>query len=87
MIQTTEKQSQITNPMFSLIFTCQSMLRNHKPPALFSSTLGIHIHGQGHTVFENHRKSLIQHCERSVYILSGQKLIKNGKNGQFDEFD
>ena len=31
------------------------------------------------TVFENHRKSLIQHCERSelyVYILSGQKLIK-----------
>ena len=31
------------------------------------------------TVFENHRKSRIQHCElRSyVYILSGQKLIKN----------
>ena len=27
------------------------------------------------TVFENHRKSLIQHY---VYILSGQKLIKNG---------
>ena len=35
------------------------------------------------TVFENHRKSLIQHCElRSyVYILSGQKFIKNAKNG------
>ena len=36
------------------------------------------------TVFENHRKSLIQHCEQSyVYILSGQKLIKNAKNGSF----
>ena len=33
------------------------------------------------TVFENHRKSLIQHYElRSyVYILSGQKFIKNAK--------
>ena len=28
------------------------------------------------TVFENPRKSLIQHY---VYILSGQKLIKNGQ--------
>ena len=36
------------------------------------------------TVFENHRKSLIQRFEASyVYILSGQKLIKNAKNGQF----
>ena len=36
------------------------------------------------TVFENHRKSLIQHCEQSYgYILSGQKLIKNAKNGSF----
>ena len=37
-------------------------------------------------VFDNHRKSLIQHCERSanyVYILSGQKLIKNVKNPPF----
>ena len=35
-------------------------------------------------VFENHRKSLIQHCERScyVYILNGQKFIKNAKNGR-----
>ena len=32
------------------------------------------------TVFENHRKSLIQHLSY-VYILSGQKLIKNAKNG------
>ena len=32
------------------------------------------------TVFENYRKSLIQHCEqRYVYIFSGQKLIKNAK--------
>ena len=34
------------------------------------------------TVFENHRKSLIQHfaSEASyVYILSGQKLLKNAK--------
>ena len=37
-----------------------------------------------HTVFENHRKSLIQHCEPSyVYILSGQKLLKSAKNGSF----
>ena len=36
-------------------------------------------------MFENHRKSLIQHCElRSyVYILSGQKIIENSKNSQF----
>ena len=39
------------------------------------------------TVFENHIKSLIQQSEASyVYILSGQKLIKNAKNGQFGEF-
>ena len=31
------------------------------------------------TVFENHTKSLIQHCERSELRL--QKLIKNAKNG------
>ena len=32
------------------------------------------------TVFKNYRKSLIQHYQRSElrYILSGQKLIKNG---------
>ena len=35
------------------------------------------------TVFENHKKRLIQHCERSVYILSGEKLIKNAQNGPF----
>jgi len=36
-------------------------------------------------VFENHRKSLIQYCERSELrlLLSGQKLIKNAKNGPF----
>ena len=33
------------------------------------------------TVFENHRKSLIQHCERSELCL--QKFIKNAKNGPF----
>ena len=35
------------------------------------------------TVFENHRKSIIQHCEQSElrYILSGGKLIKNAQNG------
>ena len=32
-------------------------------------------------VFENHRKSLIQHCERSELRLL--KFIKNAKNGQF----
>ena len=36
-------------------------------------------------MFENHRKSLIQHCDRSELRLhlSGQKVIKNAKNGQF----
>ena len=42
---------------------------------------------QNCTVFENHRKSLIQHCIASeasyVYILSEQKLIKNTKKGPF----
>ena len=40
------------------------------------------------TVFENHRKSLIQHCERSELHLhlSGPKLIKNVKNSPFGEF-
>ena len=34
------------------------------------------------TVYENHQKSRIQHCERSELRLhlSGQKLIKNDKN-------
>ena len=37
------------------------------------------------TMFENHRKSLIQHSERSELRLhfSGQKYTKNAKNGQF----
>ena len=36
-------------------------------------------------MFDNHRKSLIQHASEAsyVYILSGQKLIKNAKNGPF----
>mgnify|MGYP006903775049 CR=1 FL=1 len=36
-------------------------------------------------MFENHRKSLIQHCEQSELRLhlSGQKLIKNAINGPF----
>ena len=39
------------------------------------------------TVFENHRKSFIQHFERSELRLhlSGQKLIKNAKNGPFGQ--
>ena len=35
-------------------------------------------------LFENHRKSRIQHCERSELCL--QKFIKNAKNWQFGEF-
>ena len=35
-------------------------------------------------MFENARKSLIQHS--SVFILSGQKLIKNAKKSQFWRF-
>ena len=32
-------------------------------------------------MFKNHRKSLIQHFERSELRLSGQKLIKDAKKG------
>ena len=36
------------------------------------------------TMFENHRKGLILHCEqRYIYVLNGQKLIENEKNVQF----
>ena len=40
------------------------------------------------TVFENHRKSHIQHCERSELRLHFEwpKVHKNAKNGQFCEF-
>ena len=37
-------------------------------------------------MFENHRKSLLFNFASEVshvYILSGQKIIKNAKNGQF----
>ena len=38
------------------------------------------------TVFENHKKSLFVSAANYVYILSGQKFIKNTKNAQFGEF-
>ena len=40
------------------------------------------------TVFENHRKCLIQDCERSELRLHFEwtKIDKNAKNGQFSEF-
>ena len=41
------------------------------------------------TMFENRSKSRIPHIASEasyVYILSGQKLIKNAKNSQFGEF-
>ena len=39
------------------------------------------------TVFENHRKSIIQHCERNELhlYLRGHQLIKNAKNGPFGQ--
>ena len=39
------------------------------------------------TVFENHRKSRIQHCERSELCLNFQwiKVHYNAKNGQSDK--
>ena len=37
------------------------------------------------TVFENHRKSLIQHCELRLHF-EWTKLIKNAKNGRFNGF-
>ena len=50
---------------------------------LFLSTLSLTVPNTccTCTVFENHRKSLIQHCERSELRL--QKLIKNAKDCQF----
>ena len=36
------------------------------------------------TVFENHRKSLIQHCELLLHF-EWTKVIKNAKNSQFDK--
>ena len=44
------------------------------------STLLCHSHSGNITVFENHRKSLIQYCELWLHF------IKNAKNGQFGEF-
>ena len=41
------------------------------------------------TVFENHRKSRIQHCERSevlLHFLNGRKFIKNAKMVNFGDF-
>ena len=38
------------------------------------------------TVFENHRKGLIYQKLSYVYILSGQKFIKNAKNKSYLEF-
>ena len=40
------------------------------------------------TVFENHRKSLIHHCERSELRLHFEwtKVDQNAKNGQFGDF-
>ena len=38
------------------------------------------------TMLENYRKSLIMREKSYVYILSGQKFIKNAKNGTFGEF-
>ena len=47
-----------------------------------------HTHEKESTVFANYRKSRIQHCERSELRLhlSGQKFIKNAKNGAFWRF-
>ena len=41
-----------------------------------------------YTVFENHSKNRIQYCELQsyVYILGGQKFIKNATNGPFWRF-
>ena len=36
-------------------------------------------------MFENHRKSLIQHCELRLHF-EWTKLIKNAKNGRFNGF-
>ena len=59
---------------------CQSWILSLFPDHSWYVT----IHSRWFTVFENHRKGLIQHCKASyVYILRRQKLIKNAKNGQF----
>ena len=54
------------------------------------SRIGVRIRfgSTDRTVFENHRKGIIQQFNNAseasyVYILRGQKLIKNAKNGPF----
>ena len=52
---------------------------NFKPHFLFMPPLFIEV-------FENHRKSLIQHCERSELRLHFEcSKVENAKNGQFGE--
>ena len=50
-----------------------------------SSTLYLSLKKEENTVFENHRKNLILIASEASYVynLSGQKLIKNAKNGPF----
>ena len=45
-------------------------------------------HSISKTVFDNYRKSLIQHCERSELRLHFEwtKVSQNAKNSQYDEF-
>ena len=59
-------------------FIDRSFLTIHPDANAYSSLFLTNIQG---TVFENHRKSLIQSEASYVYILRGQKLIKNAKNG------
>ena len=74
-------------PVYSLLYPQESLTREMKSlDGLWKFRLSPSLQPQTGTVFENHRKSLIQHCERSKLRLRGQKLIKNAKNGPFGKF-
>ena len=55
---------------------------------MFLTFTQTYIHPFHDTMFENHPKSRIQHCERSELSLyfSGQKLLKNAKMIHLGEF-
>ena len=53
-------------PVYSLLYPQESLTREMKSlDGLWKFRLSPSLQPQTGTVFENHRKSLIQHCERS----------------------
>ena len=69
-------------PVYSLLYPQESLTREMKSlDGLWKFRLSPSLQPQTGTVFENHRKVSFSLSEASyVYILSGQKFLKNGKN-------